>query len=181
LDLLKHTLTKAQAQMKASADSKRSDRSFQVGELVLLKLQPYAQSAMLNRPFPKLAMKFFGPYKIMEKLGSAAYKLELPTDSKVHLVFHVSQLKQYTADYTPTFKSLLHQPPLDLNDLEPELILERCLAKKENAAITQVLVKWTQLPAEMSIWEDYQVLKTQFPDALAWGHAASSAGGIVTP
>jgi hypothetical protein len=136
---------------------------------------------MVNRHCPKLAMKYSGPYKILEKLGSVAYKLELPNDSKLHPVFHVSQLKQCTADYTLAFKPLLHPLPLDMYDLESELILERRLAKKGNAAITQVLVKWTQLPAQMGTWEDYQLLKTQFPDAASWGHAASSTGGIVTP
>jgi hypothetical protein len=76
--------------MKTGAYVKRSAREFQVGELVLLKLQPYAQSSVVNRPCPKLSMKLFGPYKILDRIGNAAYKLELPANSKVHPVFHVS-------------------------------------------------------------------------------------------
>jgi hypothetical protein len=64
LELLKQNLAIAQHKMKLCADSHRSDRSFQVGEMVLLKLQPYAQSTMINRPCPELAMNFFGPYKV---------------------------------------------------------------------------------------------------------------------
>jgi hypothetical protein len=64
--------------MKVAADAKRSARSFQLGVIVLLKLQPYAQSTVLNRLCPKLAMKYFGPYKVIEQVGTAAYKLDLP-------------------------------------------------------------------------------------------------------
>jgi hypothetical protein len=76
--------------MNLAADTKRFDRTFQVGELVLLKLQSYAQSSVINRPCPKLAMKYFGPYKILERIGAVAYKLELPDHCQIHPVFHVS-------------------------------------------------------------------------------------------
>ena len=56
-DLLKDHLLKAQTRMKLYADKNRHDVVFQVGDSVLLKLQPYAQSSLVNRPFPKLAMK----------------------------------------------------------------------------------------------------------------------------
>jgi hypothetical protein len=77
LEMLRE-LSKAQNRMKLYADQNRIDRSFQVGEQVLLKLQPYAQSSVVNRSLPKLAFKFFGPYEILEKLGSSAYRLKLP-------------------------------------------------------------------------------------------------------
>jgi hypothetical protein len=48
--------------MKTYADLSRSERKFQVGDSMLLKLQPYAQTSVVNRPFPKLAFKFFGPF-----------------------------------------------------------------------------------------------------------------------
>jgi hypothetical protein len=89
--------------MKIQADHNRTERSFQVGEHVLLKLQPYTQSSVVNRPFPKLVFKYFGPYKVVEKLGQVTYKLELLADSLVHLVFHVSQLKEFTPDHSPVF------------------------------------------------------------------------------
>jgi hypothetical protein len=47
--------------------------------------------------------------------------------------------------------------------------------RKGSSAITQVLIKWTGLPPEMSSWEDYNVLKSRFPNS-----AISSGGGIVT-
>jgi hypothetical protein len=72
---LKQHLTRAQAKIKNDADKNRTPRKFSVGESVFLKLQPYAQHTVVNRPCRKLAMKFFGPFVILQRIGSAAYKL----------------------------------------------------------------------------------------------------------
>lgn len=65
----------------------------QVGELVYLKLHPYCQLSLAQWKNLKLSPKFFGPFKILFKIGEAAYTLELPSNSKIHLVFCVSLLK----------------------------------------------------------------------------------------
>lgn len=92
LQALKEHLASEQNRIKVMADKQRSDIEFQVGDKVLLKLQPYTQSSMANRPFPKLSYKYFGPYVITECIGHVAYRLKLPDDSKIHNVFHVSNL-----------------------------------------------------------------------------------------
>jgi hypothetical protein len=138
--LLKDQLARAQNRMKVYADQNHSKRSFQVGEYVLLKLQPYAQSNVVNKPFPKLALKYFGPYRVVEKLGTMAYKLQLPPQSAVHAVFHVYQLKAFTPDHSPVFSCLPDILALDFTELSPKVILDRRLVKKGNVAITQVLV-----------------------------------------
>jgi uncharacterized protein YdcH (DUF465 family) len=80
-DMLKHHLERARLRMKQYADRNRSDRQFQVGDSVYLKLQPYAQSSVANRKYPKLAYKFYGPFTIEAKFGQVAYKLKLPDSS----------------------------------------------------------------------------------------------------
>jgi hypothetical protein len=58
--------------MKLMADHKCIDLKFTMGDQVLLKLQPYTQSTVANRPFSKLTYKYFGPYRILECIGSVA-------------------------------------------------------------------------------------------------------------
>jgi hypothetical protein len=94
----------------------------------------------------------------------------------IHPVFHVSQLKPFTPNYTPVFDELPALVDLGSHDLQPEAILDRRLVKKGNHAIPQVRIKWSKLPEESATWEDYYVVKQRFPTALAWGQA-SSAGG----
>uniref|UniRef100_A0A0A8ZED4 Integrase catalytic domain-containing protein n=1 Tax=Arundo donax TaxID=35708 RepID=A0A0A8ZED4_ARUDO len=178
---LKEQLAKAQNRMKVQADRHRTNREFHVGDQVLLKLQPYAQVSVVNRPFPKLAYKYFGPYRVLKRIGIAAYQLDLPSDSLVHPVFHVSQLKPFTPDYTPVYADLPKLVDLDAGQLEPERVLDRRLVKKGNCAVPQVLVKWTRLPEASATWEDYYVVQKRFPMALAWGQASSGGGGGVTP
>jgi hypothetical protein len=151
--------------MKVYADTNRTDRSFQVEDQVLLKLQPYAQGSVVNMPYPKIAFKYFGPYTILEKVGAVAYKLQLPVGNMVHLVFYVSQLKEFKPDYTPAYSPLTDIPTLDISEILHEKIVDRMLVKRSNVAITQILVQWTGLPESSSTWEDFHVLQKRFPSA----------------
>jgi hypothetical protein len=147
--------------------------------MVLLKLQPYAQHSVVNRPYPKLAFKYFGPYKVLERIGAVAYRLELPASAQVHSVFHVSQLKPFTPNYSPVYSELPQLVDLAERGVEPVELLERRLVKKGGQATPQVLVRWSGIPIEPATWEDYYVLKRRFPDALVWGQTSSGEGGGV--
>ena len=69
VSLLRQHLFRAQDRMKRQADKHRAERSFEVGDQVFLKLQPYVQTSLAPRSSQKLAFKFFGPYTILARVG----------------------------------------------------------------------------------------------------------------
>ena len=86
---------------------------------MFLRLQPYKQMSLKNtKKDNKLSPKYYGPCKVLQNIGSMAYKLELPTSSWVHLVFHVSYLKKVSDEKLPVLTIL---PKLDG---EGKIILE---------------------------------------------------------
>jgi len=93
LVLLQHNLHQAQQRMNRYADLKRTERSFEIGQLVYLWLQPHMQSTIAVRRSLKLSPHFYGPFPVLRKVGQVAYELELPPEARIHPVFHVSQLK----------------------------------------------------------------------------------------
>ncbi|GJZ24633.1 hypothetical protein Tco_0562092 [Tanacetum coccineum] len=84
---LKINLTRAQAKMKKYADRKRRDLDLAVGDFVFVKLQPYRQLSLKLQRNQKLGMRYFGPFKILQKIGLIACKLALPSELRIHPVF----------------------------------------------------------------------------------------------
>jgi hypothetical protein len=75
-------------------------------------------------------------------VGHAAYKLQLPQDSLIHPIFHVSKLKGFTPDFTLLFSKLPMLTKFSQETLQPEAILESGLVKKGNATTCVYQVKW---------------------------------------
>jgi hypothetical protein len=91
---IQHNLARAQHHMKHQADRNHQERSFAVDDWVYVKLQPHIQQSVSRRANHKLSFKYFGPYLIHQIVGKVAYKLQLPANSQIHPVLHVSQLKK---------------------------------------------------------------------------------------
>ena len=85
------------------ADKHRIDIVFQVEDLVYIRMQPYRQSSLKKKGAEKLHPRFYGPYKIIRKVGEVAYELDFLANNKIHNVFHVSCLKKEVVTIDSSF------------------------------------------------------------------------------
>nr|GFC63009.1 putative reverse transcriptase domain-containing protein [Tanacetum cinerariifolium] len=86
------------ATYKSYADLKRKPIEFRVGDKVMLKVSPWKGVVRFGKR-GKLNSRYVGPFKVLERIGDVAYKLDLPKKlSRVHNTLHVSNLKKCHAD-----------------------------------------------------------------------------------
>ena len=98
VSLIRQRLLMAQSRQKSYADVRRRPLKFEVGDHVFLKMMPQRGVVRFGK-HEKLSPRFIGPFEILERIGSVAYRLALPPSmSGVHEVFHVSMLRKYTLD-----------------------------------------------------------------------------------
>ena len=125
--------------------------SFEAGDEVLLSLE-HVKTA---RPSKKLEARFSGPFKIVSKVGSHAYRLELPPSMRNHPVFHVSKLRPFSP---PAFENQLEPPPPPI-EVGPELewevntILDSRLDPRTRKLFYQVEWKGYEGTSDHVTWE----------------------------
>jgi hypothetical protein len=162
--MVRENLRVAQSRQKSYANHRRRELIFEVGDFVYLKVSPMSGL----RHFyvrGKLAPRFIGPFKILEKRGEVAYQLELPAQlSDMHVVFHVSQLKKCMC---------VPEEQLPMEDLDvkedlsyqeyPVKILETLERVTQNKKIRVCKVQWSHHTMEEATWEREEELKAEFP------------------
>ncbi|GJZ51306.1 putative reverse transcriptase domain-containing protein [Tanacetum coccineum] len=98
LPLIKKRIQAARDRQKSLANRNRKPMEFQVGDMVMLKVSPWKGVIHFGKR-GKLNPRYIGPFKVLAKVGTVAYRLELPDQlSRVHRTFHVSNLKKCYAD-----------------------------------------------------------------------------------
>jgi hypothetical protein len=138
--------------------------NFEVGDFVYLKVSPM-RGLCCFKVRGKLALRFIGPFKILEKRGKVAYQLELlPQLSNMHDVLHVSQLKKCLR---------VSEEQLPMEDLDakedlsyqeyPVKILKTSERVTRNKKIKMCKVQWSHHTEEEATWEREEELKVEFP------------------
>ncbi|GJX79103.1 putative reverse transcriptase domain-containing protein [Tanacetum coccineum] len=91
---IKHRLQALRDRQRSYADKRRKPLEFQVGDKVMLKVSPWKGVIRFGKR-GKLNPRYIGPFKILAKVGTVAYRIELPEKlSRVYSTFHVSNLKK---------------------------------------------------------------------------------------
>ena len=165
IKLIRDKLITVRHRQKCYADRRRKPLEFQVGESVLLKVSPW-KGVMRFGKKGKLAPRYVGPFKILERIGKVAYKLELPQElAGVHPTFHVSNLKKCLAE--GELEIPLDEVRIDesMHFVEkPIKILDHDVKKLKNKRIPLVLVKWDSKYGPELTWEREDQMKTKYPE-----------------
>ena len=146
---------------------------YKTGDQVWLE----GRNLQIEQPSTKLALKRYRPFKIRKVLSPITYQLELPSQWKIHDVFHVDLLTPYheTELHGPNFT----RPPPDLIDREEEYKVEEILQSQKwgRGCKIQYLVKWKGYPESDNQWVDWDDLhadeviaadfKKKNPDAIS--------------
>ena len=157
--LIRDRLKVAQSRQKSYADSKCKETIYEDGDRFYLRVSPLRGVKRFGVK-GKLAPRFVGPYKILQRMGEVAYRLELPEElSGVHDVFHVSQLKQCHAEMAEI--PLRDTVPLEAIQLKDDLtyeekpvkILDYASRVTRSKVIKFCKVQWNHHSEDEATWE----------------------------
>ncbi|KAK6115051.1 hypothetical protein DH2020_007320 [Rehmannia glutinosa] len=151
---------------RVTRTKRRKDLEFEVGDEVFLRLSP--RKGLINpKKGGKLSPRYVGPYKILQRIGKLAYRLELPAPyAGMHDVFHVSRLKKYQPD--PEHIITRDTPPLmeNLSYTErPIRIIDQQIRQLRKREIPMVKVVWQNHNRdEDATWEMEDDIRNQYPE-----------------
>jgi hypothetical protein len=143
--------------------------AFKIGDLVMID----ARNLKTQRPSKKLDHKKIGPVKILKKIGTRAYRVELPPTIKVHNVFHVSLMEPYRTSKFPNRRQ--SPPPSEEVEGEASWEVESVADSRYHKGRKRVeyLVFWKGYPPEQASWEPWESLEGTAEESLKKFHKES--------
>jgi hypothetical protein len=146
-------LQQAQQYAKRWYDKDHREGVFEVGTWVWLQLLHRPMPSLFDTVNSKLAPRYAGPFQVLERIGSVAYRLQLPTNACLHDVFHMGLLKVFHGTSPASVPAL---PPMENGRLLP--VPARVLRASLRRGIWHVLVQWGGMD------EDNAKFKQQYPE-----------------
>nr|GFB83613.1 putative reverse transcriptase domain-containing protein [Tanacetum cinerariifolium] len=137
---------------------------FQVRDKVMLKVSPWKGVVRFGK-WGKLNPRYVRPFRVLEKVGTVAYKLELPQElSRVHNTFHVSNLKKCYSDdpLTVPLDGLRIDDKLHFVE-EPVEIMDREVKRLKRSCILIIKVRWNSKRGPEFTWEREDQFKQKYP------------------
>ena len=163
LKIARDAMVAAQARQAFYADRGRKLLELQVGDQVMVHREYLVTPEARNRPCDKLRPRWYGPFKVTERITTNAFRLDLPHQLKCHPVFNITALKKF---HQNEFEGRYTPPPPPITDLDgfERYIVEKILAHKRTRRGTKFLVKWVGYPD--ATWEPEEFLKNEIGEDL---------------
>lgn len=150
--MTRDALLHAQDVQVAYYNRNKQERTFNVGDLVLIDLPFLQPAAERLRPKDKLKFRRLGPFPISAKLNENAYRVTLPASVRAHNVFNVTALTHYRSNTIPD-RVIPPIPPVVQPDGTPEYIVEKILRHQRRGRKLFYLVQWLGYPHYEATWE----------------------------
>nr|GFB27294.1 putative reverse transcriptase domain-containing protein [Tanacetum cinerariifolium] len=172
---IKQRMQAARDRQKSYVDLKHKPMEFQVGDKVMLKVFLWKGVVRFGKR-GKLNPRYVGPFKVLERVGDVAYKLDLPEElSRVHNIVHMSNLKKCHADEPlAVWLDGLHFDD-KLHFMEnPMEIIDREVKRLKQSQIPLVKVRWNSKRGPEFTWEREDQFRKKYPHLFARTAPSSS-------